>query len=132
MANILYPTYKQKFLDGTAPNLTAVNIKIVLVDGADYTYNAAHDFLADITGAARVATSANLANKSITGAAFDSDPATFTGVTGDPSEILVMYVDTGSDATSTLIAYYDTATGLTFTPSGTDLTVTPTTNWFAI
>jgi hypothetical protein len=48
----------------------------------------------------------------------------FSAVTGDQSEALVIYKDTGSAATSPLIAYIDTATGLPVTPNGADVTVT--------
>jgi hypothetical protein len=36
----------------------------------------------------------------------------------------VIYKDTGTAATSPLIAYIDTATGLPVTPNGGDITVT--------
>lgn len=99
-------------------------IKVVLVDAADYTVNlSTHDFLDDVAAGARVST-ATLANKSVTGGAFDADDVTFSAVTGDPSEALVIYKDTGSAATSPLIMYIDTATGLGVTPNGGDITVT--------
>ncbi len=55
---------------------------------------------------------------------FDAADVVFSAVTGDPSEALVIYKDTGDAATSPLIAYIDTAAGLPVTPSGTDITVT--------
>ena len=45
-------------------------------------------------------------------------------MTGDPSEALLIYKDTGTEATSPLIAYIDTATGLPVTPNGGNITVT--------
>jgi hypothetical protein len=45
-------------------------------------------------------------------------------VTGDQSEAVVMIKDTGDAATSPLIAYIDSATGLPITPSGSDITIT--------
>ena len=45
-------------------------------------------------------------------------------MTGDPSEALVIYKDTGTESTSPLIMYIDTATGLPVTPNGGDITVT--------
>jgi len=46
-------------------------------------------------------------------------------VTGNTVEALVIYVDTGSAATSPLVAYIDTSvTGLPVTPNGGDITVT--------
>lgn len=99
-------------------------IKVVLVDAADYTVNlSTHDFLDDVAAGSRVAT-ATLGTKSVTGGAFDAADVTFSAVTGDPSEALIIYKDTGVEGTSPLIMYIDTATGLGVTPNGGDITVT--------
>lgn len=125
MANLIYPTAKKKFLDADI-DLLVDNIKIVLVDGADYTYSAAHDALDDVPAGARVATSGNLAGKTTTGGVFDhTAPVTFSSVTGDVSEILIYYKDSGVESTSWLICYIDTATGLAVTPDGNNITWTP-------
>lgn len=124
MANALYAKFKQALLSGSV-DLTANNIKVVLVDAADYTVNlSTHDNLDDIPSGARVATSGNLSGKSVTDGVFDASDVTLTSVTGDPSEALVIYKDTGTESTSTLIAYIDTATGLPVTPNGGDITIT--------
>lgn len=123
MANALYTKYREKALQGQINWLTD-NIKVVLVDSADYTVNTAtHEFLSDIPSAGRVATSANLSGKTATGGVADANDVTFPSVTGDVSEALVIYKDTGTDTTSPLIAYIDTATGLAVTPNGGDITV---------
>jgi hypothetical protein len=44
-------------------------------------------------------------------------------VTGATVEALVLYKDTGTEATSPLILYLDTATGLPFTPNSGDVTI---------
>ena len=124
MANGLYDKARQKFLDGSI-SWSSDNIKIVLVDAADYTVSlASHEFLSDIPSGARVATSDNLGNKTSTSGIADADNVTFTAVTGDPSEAIVIYKDTTNAATSDLIAYIDTATGLPVTPNGGDITIT--------
>lgn len=126
MANVIYPKYKEALLnsDGTT-DLDASNIKAVLVDLADYTYSAAHDFLDDVAVAGRVATSGNLASKTTTNGTFDAADFSFTAVTGDVCEALIIYIDTGSAATSRLVAFYDTGvTGLPVTPNGGDINVT--------
>lgn len=123
MANALYPTYKQLIL-GAGLNLTSLNLKVVLVDTGAYTYNAAHDFLDDIAVGARIATSGNLASKTVTNGTFDAADITITAVSGATVEALVIYNDTGSAATSNLICYMDTGvTGLPFTPNGGDVTI---------
>lgn len=125
MASTLYPLFKQALLNADL-DVMADNIKVVLVDTADYTYSAAHDFLDDVAVAARVATSANLTSKTATNGVFDAADVTFTGVTGDPSEALIIYKDTGTAATSNLICYIDTVSGpaaLSVTPNSGDITI---------
>lgn len=122
----LYGPYKQKLLDSSAPDLTATNIKLVAVDSADYTIDLTnHDFLDDVPAGGRVATSGNLAGKSITGGVFDASdlsPA-FTAATGDPFEYIVVEQDSGAAATSVLICIFDSGTGLPATPNGGDMNV---------
>lgn len=122
MANVLYQKFKQKLLEGSL-DLTTDNIKAVLVDAADYTYSSSHEFLSDVPSGARVATSGNLGSKTVTNGVFDAADITFTSVSGDPSEALILYVDTGTAATSPLMVYIDTATGLPVTPAGSDIPV---------
>ena len=131
MASVLYPKAKEKFLNpgtlgttsGTAIDLVDDNIKVLLIDTADYTYSAAHEFHSSVAGAALVATSANLSGKSITSGVFDATDITLTAVTGDVCEALIIYKDTGTSATSPLIAYIDSATGLPVTPGGGDIDI---------
>lgn len=123
MTNALYDKGRQKFLEGAIAILTD-NIKIVLVDSADYTVDLVnHEFLSDIAGAGRVATSGNLAGKTSTAGVFDATDVTLATVTGDPSEYIIGYKDTGVAGTSPLIWFIDTATGLAVTPNGGDINV---------
>lgn len=127
MANALYTTLKNNMLTGAA---TAVDfdapddIRVILVDTADYVVNlTTHDFLDDVTAGGRVAVSSNITT-TVSGATVDASDVTFTAVTGDVCEALVIYKHTGTEATSRLIAYIDTATGLPVTPNGGNITVT--------
>ena len=123
MANALYDAGREAFLDGTI-SWSSDNIKVVLVDTADYTADLAnHTALSDIAAGGRVATSANLASKTVTAGVADAADVTLSAVTGDQSEALVIYKDTGVESTSTLIAYIDTATNLPVTPNGGDITI---------
>lgn len=133
MPNVIYPKFKEQALQGGV-NLASGNIKAVLVDLADYTYSAAHEFLSDVPVAARVATSGNLAGKTFTNGTFDSADPSFTAVTGDVSEGLILFIDTGTAVTSRLIAFYDTGVGgLPVTPNGGDINVTANASgWFAL
>ena len=123
MASAVYPKAKEQLLQAGI-NLSSADVKTVLVDTADYTYSASHEFLSDVPSGARVATSGNLGSKTFTSGVFDAADATFTAATGDQSEALIIYVDTGNASTSRLVAYIDTASsGLPVTPNGGDITV---------
>lgn len=131
MANLLYPKFKELIISGaTNANLSSGTVKVVLVDAAVYTYSAAHDFFNDI---ASVIATATLSSKTVASGVYDSADPTWTAVTGAQSEYLIMYVDTGSAATSPLVAFYDTATGLPVTPNGGDINITVNASgWFAL
>lgn len=127
MANALYDKAKQKFLAADI-DLEVDNIKAVLVDTATYTANLSTDeFLSSIPAGERVSTSVNLTSKTVTDGVFDAADITLSAVSGDQSEAVVIYKDTGVDTTSPLIAYVDTATGLPVTPNGGDIQI----NWNA-
>jgi hypothetical protein len=123
MSSALYDKGREGFLAGDIA-WDSDTIKCVLVDTAGYTVNlATHDNLDDIPGGARVATSGALASKTTTNGVADAADVTFSAVTGDPCEAIVIYKDTGTESTSRLIAYIDTATGLPVTPNGGDIVV---------
>lgn len=124
MANTLYDYARQRFLEGQLNWLTDT-IKVYLVDTGAYTpQTAIHQYLADIPLSARIAGPVTLTSKSTTGGAADAADCTFTSVSGATIEAIVIYKDMGSEATSPVIAYIDTATGLPITPNGGDIIVT--------
>jgi hypothetical protein len=123
VANLLYNKGKEKILSGNI-NLSSDTIKAVFVDSADYTPNlSTHDFLDDVPGGAIVGTAQTIGSKTFTDGTFDGADLTFTAVTGDQVEYILIYKDTGSAATSPLIALYDTGGNLPATPNGGDLSV---------
>jgi hypothetical protein len=126
MANAIYPKYKEALISGSANvSLSGGTVKAVLVDTADYTYDAAHNFLDDVIAGARIGTAQTIANKTVTNGLFDGDDVTFSAVTGDQAEAIIIYIDTGSEATSWLVAYIDTGvTGLPVTPNGGNISIT--------
>lgn len=123
MANVWYPKALEAMLQGDIALDTDV-VKYVLIDLADYTYNAAHDFLNDVPAGARVGTPQTLGSKTFTDGTLDGADGAFSSVTGDPSEGLILFVDTGVEATSRLLIFIDTATGLPVTPNGGNINVT--------
>ena len=124
MANALFDSGRQSFLEGNIAILT-VDIKLVFVDEDDDVPNVStDDFLDDITAGARVATSGNFAGKSSTDGVFDATDVVVSTVTGDEFESIVIYNDTPAlESAKDLIAYIDVATGLPFTPTVNNITV---------
>lgn len=123
MANALYQKWKEAIIQASANSSLGGTVKAVLVDGADYTFSQSHDFLDDVPSGARVGTPQTLGSKTYTNGVFDAADITFSAVTGDPCEALIIFIDTGSEATSRLVAYIDSATGLPVTPNGGDITI---------
>lgn len=124
MANTLYDYARQRFLEAQI-NWMSDTIKVILVDTGSYTPNtASHQYLSDVSGSARIAGPVTLTSKATTGGAADAADCTFTAVSGASIEAIVIYNDTGTESTSPLIAYIDTATGLPITPNGGDIIVT--------
>ena len=123
MANALYDKGREGFLDGSI-DWDTDDIRCILIDAADYTVDlAAHDNLDDIPAAARVAVSGAITSKTVAAGVADAADVTFSSVSGDVSEAIVIYKHTGTESTSRLIAYIDSATGLPVTPNGGDITV---------
>lgn len=118
MANVLYNQARVAF--GTALiDLLSHDIRVLLVDTGAYTPNFNTDtFVSDIPGAAIIARSDPLAGKTFALGVFDASDITVPAVFGTSVEVLVLYRDTGVDATSRLILYLDTGTGLPVTPAG--------------
>ena len=131
MANALFTAFRNGQLNGTTVvDLDTDTIKAMFVDHADDTPAAAtDDFIDDILAAARVpaiASAPALGTKTVGTVAagvFDAADTVFTALTGDAVESLILFKDTGAEATSKLVAFWDTATGLPLTPNGGDVTV---------
>ena len=125
MANTLYDSARERFLNGELKWMTDT-IKVILVDTGSYTPSfGTHANLADIGPAARISSApVTLVDKTTSGGAADARDATFPSVSGPSIEAIVIFSDTGTESTSPLIAWIDTATGLPITPNGGDIIVT--------
>lgn len=124
MASALYPSYKESCLSySPSTDLDTDTIKVALIDTGTTAYSSAHNFFDDVSGAS-IGTPQTLGSKTVTGGVFDAADSTFTAVTGATVEALIIYKDTGSAATSPLIAFIDTGTGFPVTPNGGNIVVT--------
>lgn len=123
MPNAIYPKYKEAlWLQSANSNANTGTVKVALVDTGVYTYSAAHEFLTSLTGV--VGTAQIVGSKTFTDGVFDGADVTYTAVTGNSAEALVFYIDTGTAATSRLVAFIDTGfSGLPVTPNGGDITL---------
>jgi len=122
MANVLYTKGKEAFLSASI-DLIGQTIKVALVSNA-YPQNVVTDQFYTSISAHVIGTPQTLANKSIVGGVFDADDPTWSAVTaGTTLEGVVIYKDTGSAATSNLLAYIDTITGFPLLTNGGDITV---------
>ena len=137
-ANTLYTPFKKALLDAESHDLDADDIRAILADAADYTPSAAHDFLDDVAAGARVAVSSQLGSPTTTGGVFDTADFSWATVTGDQSELIILYnhngAGAGADSARQLIAWYDTGmTGMPVTPSGGNINVVVNASgWFSL
>jgi hypothetical protein len=84
------------------------DIRALLIDTGEYTPNfSTDDNLDDIAAGGRVGTAVALTGKTNTLGVLDADDVTFTSVTGDSIEAFVLYLHTGTESTSKLLAYFD-------------------------
>jgi hypothetical protein len=129
MANAIYPKWKQSAMDADAnvsmnENTTTDGPFVVLVDTGTYTYSSAHQFYSDLSGI--VGTEQRIVNPTIVNGLFDGDDVTFTSVSGNSAEALVVFrKNSGANTTWRLFAYIDTGvTGLPVTPNSGNIAIT--------
>jgi hypothetical protein len=123
MASAHYNLGLEKFLDALI-DIPTDTIKVRLVRVSAYTFSQAHEFASSLPAA--IVTDVTLGSKTVNGGGsdpgcFDAADAVFSAVgAGAAIDALVIYKDTGSAATSPLIAYID---GFSVTPNGGDITI---------
>ena len=121
MADYVYPKYKQALLDGdTNIDINDGTVKVAL---STASYASANQFYSDVS-ASTVGTPQTINNTTVTNGLFDGDNVTYTAVaSGSTVTALIIYIDTGSAATSRLVAFIDTVTGFPLSTNGGDVTV---------
>lgn len=130
MAPLLYSPARESF--GKAEiNWPVAVVHAYLIDSADYTVSAAHQFLSSVPAGARVGGPVALTAKVCPGGVFDAADVTFPSVTGDQSEALILVQASApaggavlAEAAQRLIYWTDSATGLPVTPSAVNIVVT--------
>lgn len=127
MANALYGQAREHFLGGDL-DWDANTIRAGLADETDYTVSIDVDNdIADVPAGGRVpALIANwpaLTTKTKVLGVADADDQVLVAVTGDVCENIIVFMDSGTEGTSLLIAFWDTFTGKPVTPNGGNITI---------
>jgi hypothetical protein len=125
MANALYPKWKEQLLQFTVNNdLSLGTVKVALVDTGVYTYSSSDQYYSALSGAV-VGTPQTIGSKTFTNGVFDGSDVTYSTLSGNSVEAIVIFIDTGNASTSPLVAYFDTdVNGLPVTPNGGDIVIT--------
>jgi hypothetical protein len=114
----LYPKGADHILGkSTQVDLDSDTLKILFYAGS---YVSTNEFVSDLTGASIVARSGALSGITLTNGVVDANDVTVTAVSGSAFTHVILYKDTGADASSVLIANFDIAS---FTPTGGDVSV---------
>lgn len=122
MSNSLYDSGRSLMLSGF--DWAATSVDAYLIDTTKYTVDTTnHSNMTSVIAGARVAGPIALASKAVVAGAADAADVTFPSVVGATCQAILLVKHTGADATDTLIAYIDTATGLPITPNGGDIII---------
>lgn len=121
MANALYDKGREKFLTG-AINASADTLKCALIKDT-YAPTLASDEFYSTLSAHVVGTPQTLTGKTVAGGVFDAADVTFLAVPTAAVKYCAIYKDTGTAATSPLIALFDTAAGLPVSTNGGDIII---------
>lgn len=121
MANTLYDKGREKFLTG-AINASADTLKCALIKDTYAPTLGSDEFFSTLSSHV-VGTPQTLTSKTVTGGVLDAADVTFSAVPTAAVKYCAIYKDTGSAATSPLIALFDTAAGLPVSTNGGDIII---------
>lgn len=118
MANEVYPKAKEAMLSGDVDLLSSTVRLQMYADDAEY--DATDQFLDDVVGT-KLGAAVAINSKDVSNGQFTGSNGVFSPPDGQTVSSIVVYIDSGSDATSRLLAWLDTkadTTALTFTSTG--------------
>ena len=126
MANFIYGKAKQSLLNGEF-NISSDSLKVLLVTDSYVPNQNTDQFVSNISGSYIKKRTSSLANVTNILGVIDADDVLVNNYDGSAFKALVIYKDSGTDSTSRLLAYIDTATGIPFLGINavTDITI----NW---
>jgi S1-C subfamily serine protease len=126
MANFIYGKAKESLLNGQF-NISSDSLKVLLVTQSYVPNQNTDQFVSNISGSYIKQRTSSLTNVTNTLGVIDADNILVSNYDGSAFKALVIYKDSGTDATSRLLAYIDTATGIPFL--GINATTDITINW---
>ena len=122
MANALYGKGKEHLLNGDI-DIDTATIKAILLSDTYVPNMGLHETVADVS-ASRLNTDRTLTSVTKTLGVVDAADVTFTAVAaGSTAKYVALYKDSGSTATSWLIALYDTITNFPVSTNGSDIVI---------
>ena len=126
MANFIYGKAKQSLLNGEF-NISSDSLKVLLVTDSYVPSQNTDQFVSNISGSYIKERTSSLTNVTNILGVIDADDVTVAEYSGLAFKALVIYKDSGTDSTSRLLAYIDTATGIPFL--GINAVTNITINW---
>jgi hypothetical protein len=126
VANFIYGKAKQSLLNGEF-NISSDSLKVLLVTDSYVPSQNTDQFVSNISGSYIKERTSSLTNVTNILGVIDADDVTVAQYSGLAFKALVIYKDSGTDSTSRLLAYIDTATGIPF--AGINSTTNITINW---
>lgn len=122
MTNVIYPKAKQSLLQAGI-NMNSGAIKAAVLTSS-YTYSAAHQYWSSAV-AYVLGTPQAIANKTFVNGLFDGDDVVYSSLGGGTVAAIMIYLDTGTAATSPLICFINASIGgAPLVTDGTDTTTT--------
>ena len=125
-----YNWAKEGFMDGDLqPRFMGMRLLLVT---ADYVFDPTDRYESDLLATAIASRSQAMANQTITGGIFKSDPVTFLAVpANNPIVGIIGIIDNGTAASNDVVWFQDEGVaGLPFTPNGNDVILTPGPNGY--
>ena len=126
MANFIYGKAKESLLNGQF-NISSDSLKVLLVTDSYVPNQNTDQFVSNISASYIKERTSSLTNVTNTLGTIDANDITVAQYSGLAFKALVIYKDSGTDSTSRLLAYIDTATGIPFL--GINATTDITINW---
>ena len=125
MANFLYDVAVNGTFAGSINWNAGANFKCMGLNSS-YTPSTSHQHLSDVASGDRETSGIAISGASFTGRKFKFSALLFPAVTsGHTITYVILYIDTGTESTSTLLYLCDTGTNLPVTGTGADVSFTP-------